>query len=105
MEPDFRQTGISGRPPGRSPFGTLLALITGTALLVLGFMFSLLILAAVAVVGLLGYGYLWWKTRALRRQINERMQRQMQHPQSDGAGTEGIIVEGEVIQEEHKLPR
>ena len=103
MEPDFRQIGIGTRPAGRSLFGSLLALVAGVVMLVLGFMFSLLLIAIVATAGLLGYGYLWWKTRALRRQINEQMQQQRQaKTDSDGAG---IIIEGEVIHEQHKLPR
>jgi hypothetical protein len=35
-------------------------------------MLSLLIFAAVAAIALLVGGFLWWKTRALRRQMRER---------------------------------
>ena len=108
MEADFRRLGMGSRPAGRGLFGTLLALVTGTALLMLGFMFSLLVLAVVAIAGVLGFGYLWWKTRALRRQINEQMQQhQAQHSQysQTDSSAEGVIIEGEVIREEHKLPR
>ncbi len=38
-------------------------------MLVLAFMFSLVALAVVAVLGLALGGWLWWKTRALRKQI------------------------------------
>lgn len=47
----------------------LLGLILGAVLLVLGFMFSLVALAVVAVGGTLLGGWLWWKTRALRREL------------------------------------
>ena len=48
-----------------------LALVGGAALLVLGFMFSL-VLIAMAVVLVAGvWAYLWWKTRELRRRLRE----------------------------------
>ncbi len=55
-------------------------------MLVLAFMFSLVIFAALAVIALLAGSYLWWKTRALRRQMRER-------PRG------GRIIEGEVIRD------
>ena len=44
-----------------------LTLIAGGLLLILGFMFSVVLLAVVAVLGLLVWGYLWWKTRKVRQ--------------------------------------
>lgn len=44
-----------------------LTLIAGGLLLILGFMFSVVLLAVVAVLGLLAWGYLWWKTRKVRQ--------------------------------------
>jgi hypothetical protein len=35
-------------------------------------MFSLVALAVVAVGGLMLWGWLWWKTRAIRQQIREQ---------------------------------
>jgi O-antigen ligase len=52
-------------PP--SFFQKLLAALLGMALLVLGFMFSLVILSIVAVVIVIGGGYFFWKTRGLRK--------------------------------------
>lgn len=52
--------------------GRLLTLTAGAALLVVGFMFSLLVLAVLVTGGLVVLGYLWWKTRELRRQLRER---------------------------------
>lgn len=66
-----------------------LALITGAILLVIGFMFSLVILAVVFVIGLAVWGYFWWKTRKLRQALREEA---MRCPPSDGH-----IVEGEAI--------
>ena len=50
----------------------VLAYSTGAVLLVVAFMFSVVLFAIVAAAGLLGLGFLWWKTRELRRQLRER---------------------------------
>lgn len=71
-------------------FGKILTLVVGGAFLVLAFMFSLVVLAVVAVGGLLLGGWLWWKTRAVRKVMRE----QRRQPAS-----EGYIIEGEVIRE------
>lgn len=57
------------REPG--PLGKALALIGGLALLILGFMFSLMLLAVAAVLVAGIWAYLWWKTRELRRRLRE----------------------------------
>lgn len=56
-------------------------------LLVLGFMFSVVILAVIAVLGVLGLGFLWWKTRAVRRAIREQM--------AASAHRQSTVIEGE----------
>ena len=61
------------------------------ALIGLVLMFSVLIFVAVLTVGAMAVGYLWWKTRDLRKQM--RM-----HPLCDGV-IKGEIIEGEVIRE------
>ncbi|MCX7146673.1 MAG: hypothetical protein NT042_10840 [Sulfuritalea sp.] len=48
------------------------ALLTGTILLVLGFMFSVILFAVIAVLGLALWGYVRWKTRKLRRTMQEK---------------------------------
>lgn len=83
--------------------GKLLTFIFGAAFLVVAFMFSLIALAVVAVVGVLIGGWLWWKTRAVRKQMRE-MQEQMQQqaggrPSPEPTVMEGLIIEGEVIRE------
>jgi uncharacterized SAM-binding protein YcdF (DUF218 family) len=96
----FNRLGSHAVPTTRGPLATLLAVISGTALIVLGFTFSLVILAAVAVIGLFGFGYLWWKTRALRKQIREQMESlAQQQPATSPVGNsdEGVVIEGEVL--------
>lgn len=74
--------------------GKALTLLITIALLVLGFMFSVLLVAFAAGVALLAWGYLWWKTRALRRHLREQA--------ADGMGRQeapagGSVFEGEAV--------
>jgi hypothetical protein len=71
------------QPPG--PIAKLFALVLSAMLLVLAFMFSLVALAVVAVGGLILWGWLWWKTRALRKQMQSAA---MSTPQ---------VIEGEFV--------
>lgn len=73
-------------PPG--PLAKFFALVLGTLLLVLGLMFSVVLLAVVAVLGLGAWGYFWWKTRALRQAMREQAER---------TGNGGTIIEGEAV--------
>lgn len=61
-----------------------LALLAGSILLILGFMFSLVVLAVAAVLGLALWAYVWWKTRKLRRTMQE-------------AAPDGHVIDGEAI--------
>jgi len=61
---------LSAPPPGL--LGRIVGGVITAAVLVVAFLFSILIFAAIAAVALVAGGYLWWKTRALRRQLRER---------------------------------
>jgi hypothetical protein len=63
--------------------GFLSKLLTA-GLLVVILTFSLFVFAVVIVGGALAWGYLWWKTRAIRKQMRAQ-------------SAEGQIIEGEVI--------
>ena len=82
----FSNSGPRLRAPAPGLLARILATVAGVAALVVAFMFSLLIFATVAAITLVAGAYLWWKTRALRRQMRERQQ-------------DGRIIEGEVIRE------
>jgi O-antigen/teichoic acid export membrane protein len=69
-----------------------LVVLGGAVMLVSAFVLSVVFLAIGAAVVLTFGGYLWWKTRELRRQMRTRMQ---QPPHSGGQ-----IIEGEVISPE-----
>jgi len=77
------------------PLGRIATLVAGGVLVVLGFMFSLVLLAVVAVLGLAAWGYFWWKTRGLRRAMGRR-------PPEGGQVIDGEAV---VVEEERtRLP-
>jgi Flp pilus assembly protein TadB len=65
----------------------VLTFASAAVLLVVAFMFSLLVFAILVTVGLLVWGYLWWKTRELRRQMRER-------PPG------GRVIEGEAVRDD-----
>jgi hypothetical protein len=46
--------------------------VVSIAVLVAAFALSLVIFAALAAIALIAGGYVWWRTRALRRQMRER---------------------------------
>ncbi len=96
-----------GGPPPRKP--SLLGRIVGTALGLLllagAFVFSVFLFAALAVVGVVLWGFLWWKTRELRKQMRaqmERMHEQMRHPGTPpgAASSSGEVIEGEFVRED-----
>jgi hypothetical protein len=76
------QPRLSGHGPGL--IGKVLATLTSAVVLVVAFTISLLVFAAVAAIALVVVGYLWWKTRALRKQMRE-------HPPG------GRVIEGELV--------
>jgi hypothetical protein len=71
--------------------------VGGALMLASAFVISLVFLAIVLGVVLIGGGYLWWKTRALRRQLRARMHSQ---PQPGGEIIEGEVIEVEAISRE-----
>jgi len=66
---------LLGAPPGRPLAGgygfvrKAAAVVTGAVLVVLGIAFSLVFLAIAAVGAVAAWGYVAWKTRALRRDL------------------------------------
>ena len=88
---------LSAPPAGF--LGRLLGILLSIALLVLGAMFSLVALAMVAVVGTLFAGWLWWKTRSLRHEM-QKMAEMTGAPQQAAHATDSAIIEGEWIRED-----
>ena len=75
---------IHGEGPGL--LGRVLSLVAGAVLLFFLFTLSLLFFALLVAGGIMVWGYFWWKTRKLRKQMRE---------QAPG----GIVIEGEAIRE------
>jgi ABC-type Fe3+ transport system permease subunit len=73
-----------------------LVVLGGALMLASAFVVSVVFLAIGLAVVLTFGGYLWWKTRELRRQMRARVQGQSE-PQPRFAGD---IIEGEVISQE-----
>lgn len=84
--PSYRTTN----PPGM--LRKVAVLFVSTALIALVLMFSALVLAIVLVVGVIAWGYLWWKTRDLRKR--------MRNGSLGGEVIRGEVIEGEVIEGE-----
>lgn len=90
--PQFRP----GTPPG--PLAKLAAFVLSAAFMVLAFMFSLVALAVVAVLGVALGGWLWWKTRAMRKQMQQM--REAAQQMADEQPVRGDqVIEGEFIRE------
>ena len=82
--------------PPTSLLGKLFALVAGAILLVLGFMFSLVLLSAFVGVGLMLGAWFFWRTRHVRKAMREAGP--MRNPPADG-----VVIEGEaVIVEEYR---
>ncbi|MFM0058402.1 hypothetical protein PQR64_22515 [Paraburkholderia phytofirmans] len=73
-----RKSGATMRPGLRSLLAKVLAVVIGAALLVVGFAVSLVMLAVILGAGIVVGGFVWWKTRDLRRQIREQAIRPQQ---------------------------
>lgn len=64
----------------------IVAAVIGGGVFVLALMFSVVLFAVVVTVGLVVWGYLWWKTRNLRKQMRDNP-------------PDGLVIEGVVIRE------
>lgn len=83
--------------PPTSLLGQILALITALILLVLGFMFSLVLLAVFVAVGLIVGAWFFWKTRHLRKAMREA-------GATGNSPTAGHVIEGEaIVVEEYRV--
>ena len=79
------------------------AIIAATALAAVALMFSAVLLTLLLCIGAVAFAYLWWKTRALRKQMRE----QMRDFTPQGANVEretfrseafaGEVIEGEAV--------
>ena len=73
MNTNFDPSNRKIAGPEKSVFGQLVTAAIGLLLLVGAFMFSLVFFAIIAVAGIMIWGYFWWKTRAIRKQLREQL--------------------------------
>jgi len=66
------------------------AIVVAAVLIGFALMFSMLFIAVALTAGVVIWGYLWWKTRNLRKQ--------MRNFRPTDEAIEGEIIEGEVIE-------
>lgn len=98
----FEARGGAGGP---GLLKSLLGLVVGTVLIIAGFVFSLVFLAVFAAVAIVIGGYLWWKTRAIRKQFQAQMEQaqaqmraqaeRQQAPEGEPGAAGGTVIEGE----------
>lgn len=84
--------------------GRAFALVAGAIMLALGIMFSLVLVAGVAVVGLAFGAWFFWKTRHLRRAMREAQAMQRPAPEGDVIEGEAVVVESGAVEERQALP-
>lgn len=78
----------------------IVALVVTVALGILALMFSAVLLAIILVVGAIAGVYLWWKTREVRRQMQDFSAQRgaaVQDEMFAGEVFEGEIIEGEAV--------
>ncbi|MDO8350776.1 MAG: hypothetical protein Q7S94_06450 [Gallionella sp.] len=79
--------------------GRIIGLIVTAALIVMGLMFSAVLLVVILIAGLIAFSYIWWKTRAVRKQMREHQQA-MGGAANDADVFNGKVYEGEIIEGE-----
>ena len=93
------RTPLAGPPMG--VFGKLLTIAAGIVVLVVAFMFSIVALGVILVVGVLIFAYLKWKTRNLPRDLRDLHERMQEQAARQGGNRTppagGRVIEGEVI--------
>ena len=67
-------------------------IVVSVVLIGLALMISALLLIVIVTVGAMAWGYLWWRTRDLRKQMRKYS--------PDQVVVEGEVIEGEVVRRE-----
>ena len=90
----------SGRPQ-QSLATRIVGAVIAVIVFGLALMFSAVVFVVLAVVALGLWVYFWWKTRAIRAQLEEQMRAQAQYrnagSQTTGATSDGDVIEGEAV--------
>lgn len=101
QEPPFARARVRYLTMPQSFFGRVLTFVLTAVMVVLSLTFSLAILAVAAVVGLVVAGWFWWKTRTLRKTMQEAMREAATAPRADRMADldGGQVIDGECVRE------
>jgi Flp pilus assembly protein TadB len=85
-------------PPAQptNPLRKLLGLVVTVAVAIVALMFSAVFFVVIAVLGLLAWGYVWWKMREVRKQMRA-FAGQFQSMQREQTAGNDDVYEGEVV--------
>jgi len=90
----YRQQTLPGGVLGRVAAFIGTVILAGIALL-----FGTVLFALVIAAGMIVWGYFWWKTRDLRKQLREQFDRSRAYQTTERPPAGADILEGEVIRE------
>ena len=90
--------------PPNTLLGKALAIVGSMILVVLGFMFSLIVVAVVAVIGLAFGAWFFWKTRHVRKTLREAGVMRGPMPSGEVIEGEAIVVEEYRVSGQPVLP-
>ncbi|MDX8384942.1 MAG: hypothetical protein R8M11_00320 [Gallionella sp.] len=80
-----------------NPLAKFIAFIATVSVAILALMFSAVVFSILAIGGVIVGGYVWWKTRELRKQMRDFS---AQNVMREGEVAEEEIIKGEVIEGE-----
>ena len=85
-------SNFSSKPPGA--LRRVAALIVTAAVVGLALMFGVVLLVALVLLGTMGWAYLWWKTRELRKMMRNFSSSEERR---EATASNDAVFEGEVI--------
>lgn len=115
MQDDRRSTTYYvelGQPGAAAPslWQKIVGGVAMVAVFALALAFSVALFAVLATVGVAVWGYVWWKTRPLRKAMREHLDAQMAEGGArpgggpGASGETGAVIDGEVIRDEAPQP-
>lgn len=87
------------KPPGL--FTRVVAVVATVAIAIVALMFSMVVFAVALAVGVVVWGWLWWKMRAVRKEMENDPRFREARRRSESAE----VIEGVVIREVHEESR
>jgi hypothetical protein len=101
----IRYSGPRSGAPATGWFGRSVAVVAGVFVVAAALVFSLVLVAVLLTAGVVFGGYLWWKTRAVRRQMREQIAAMQAAAAAQGGARQDVpgtaTDQGEVIDGEY----